>query len=229
MSKVLLLSIFGAVAVGGGAVYLLVNDRPTDEMSDVTTGEVREVEEKDNTPVAGRGTLESLLSLAQNLECTVNYDADADAEVNGTYFTSSGKMRGDFVVNSEAGQAVSSVIMKDNTMYSWSEIDGEKYGVKFNLDEVKEAEQAGEAPDTREPVPLDADVDYSCKPWTSFDNSVFEPPSDIIFQDFSNILNAGMEFGTIYEETGGESDQCEMCSSIPAGAGRDACLAAFSC
>ncbi len=227
MHKFLLLIIFGAVVVGGAAVYLLINDREVSEIQDDTNSEVETIKQSANEPVVGKGTLENLLALAQNLECTINYQKDV--AVSGTYFTSQGKMRGDFIIPSEQGEVLSSLIMSDNTMYTWSEIEGQKYGMQFNLDEVKTAREKGEVPDTREPVPLDAAVDYDCKPWVVVDGSIFEPPSDIIFQDFSNIINRGMEYGTVYNQASGTASQCELCAQVPAGAGRDECMATFSC
>ena len=227
MNKFLVLSIFGAVIVGGSAVFLLLNDRPVTSESASLETSVGLTEAPSGQPATGRGTLQNLLGLAQNLECTINYQTDV--AVSGTYFTNQGKMRGDFIVPSAEGDVLSSLIMRNDTMYTWSVINGQKYGMKFDLSEVETAREEGDIPDTREPVPLDAAVDYDCKPWVSLDGSIFEPPSDIIFQDFSNILNMGMEFGTIYEEGGDTAAQCEMCAQVPAGTGRNECLAAFSC
>lgn len=227
MHKFLLLSIVGAVVVGSGAVYFLLNDRPVAEVQSTEKNEVEKIEETKNEPVAGRGSLKNILALAQNLECTIDYETQV--KVSGTYFTSQGKMRGDFVVPSAQGDVLSSLIMRDNKMYTWSEIQGKKYGMQFDLSEVAAAREAGDIPDTREPVPLDAAVNYDCKPWVSFDGSIFEPPSDIIFQDFSKVINQGMEYSTIYEEKTDTTNQCAMCAKVPAGTGRDECMAAFSC
>jgi len=227
MYKFLMLSIAGAVIVGGAAVYLLISDRP--ETAELANHDVpaKSADPITNESVAGRGTLDNIMALAQNLECKINYQTEV--AVRGTYFTSQGKMRGDFITPSAQGDLLSSFIMHDNTMYSWSEIDGKKYGLQFDLSAVEAAKADGDIPETREPVPLNAAVDYDCKPWVSFDGSIFKPPSDIIFKDFSNVLNAGMEFGTIYEETGDTESQCELCTQVPAGTGRNECLAAFSC
>jgi len=227
MHKLILWSIFGAIVVGSGALYLLVNDRPEIEFKETVIGEVEVMDKNSKEPLTGRGTLENILALSQNLECTIDYQADA--EITGTYFTSQGKMRGDFIVPSGQGDVLSSFIMLDNTMYTWSVVDGQKYGMQFDLDKLELARASGDIPDTREPVPLDAALNYDCKPWISFDGSIFQPPSDIIFQDFSNILNMGMEFGTVYEENGDTASRCESCAQVPVGAGRNECLVAFSC
>ncbi len=231
MNKFLLFSIGGALLVGGVAVSLLVQT-DSDEMITAEDSDTKVVlEEETQLPTSGRSTLSDLLSRAVDLECNISHklDNNSSEEVSGTYFTSNGKMRGDFIVPGAGEDVVSSVIMRDDNLYSWSEINGEKYGVKIDINAVEEKRANGEVPDTNEPVPLDAPVQYDCKAWTNVDGSIFEPPSDVIFKDFSTIINTGMEFGTIYEDSPDKAKQCELCAQVPAGEGRDSCMAAFSC
>jgi hypothetical protein len=124
---------------------------------------------------------------------------------------------------------VSSVILKDQVLYSWSEIDGETYGMKISMEAMNKQKETGQGPDTREPVPLDAPVNYSCKAWPAVDGSIFEPPSNVIFKDYADVVNTGMEFGTVYDEVGGQSAQCALCEKVEAGPGKDECRKAFSC
>jgi hypothetical protein len=53
---------------------------------------------------------------------------------------------------------------------------------------------------SHEPVPLDANVKYTCTEWTEVDGSVFVPPVEVKFQDLSGVINAGMEYGDIEAE-----------------------------
>ncbi len=165
------------------------------------------------TELKGKGSLNSLLSRGENLECSITYQnaTASDSEINGSYFVSQNRMRGDFIVMDNGKQMVSSMITKDNMMYNWSEIDGQKFGMKVDMTELKKAE-ASTTPDTHEPVPTDADVQYECKPWNNVDGSIFEPPTDIIFRDFSNVMNTGMEYGNIYE--GEEMDMEAMMKDL---------------
>lgn len=91
--------------------------------------------------------------------------------------------------------AVSSIIVLENTMYVWTELSGESYGVKMPVT----AAGADDVP-TQEPVGLDERVQYSCQEWSQVDQSVFIPPTDVLFQDLSEVLQSGMEYGTVYEE-----------------------------
>jgi hypothetical protein len=197
------LGILAAVAVVlvGFIYYLLFATpiyKPADDVGvsvvpSATESEVTEVE-----PRQGVGTLSNLRLLGENLECTILYeDENTFSTVEGTYFVSDGDMRGDFLTEAPdlSGQVLSSIIVKDDMMYMWSEIEGELYGVKVDLALVED-----DAVDTNEPVDLDADVEYDCKPWPQVDRTVFEPPSSVLFQDVSALLRGGMQYGTIYDE-----------------------------
>lgn len=233
MYKIVILSVVGAVAVGLGALYLLTTDSAT--TSPVT--ETAQTETPITTPPdetqRGVASLLSLMSQARDLECTISYAPENDPTqvVTGTYFTTSGKMRGDFIVPGMASGSVSSMIMTADTMYSWSEINGETYGVKFDTATMAKMQATSSTEiQTNEPVAVDVPVTYECKPWTGVDRSIFEPPSDVLFRDFSEITAAGMEFGTIYEGAeSGNATQCELCNQVSAGPGQDECKAAFRC
>lgn len=231
MRNLLLLSIGGAVVVGGVALYMIFGTQT--EKALTTDGEQMETEEQTNEavakPMSGTGSLTSLLAFGQNLECSIQYTPKVAgaASTEGTYFTSRGRMRGDFVVESMGTQMVSSIIIDEKDMYSWSEIDGQKYGMKMTLSELETSQKDDNAPEANEAVPLDESVKYSCKPWVNVDGSVFEPPTDIIFTDYSAVMNKGMEFGTTYE--GGEDmDPCAVCDEA-SGQDRVQCRAMMSC
>jgi hypothetical protein len=153
-------------------------------------------------PEQGVGTLESLRLLGTAAECTINYVAeDGSAPVEGTYFVSEGKMRGDFLITSPEmeEQILSSMIMTDDQLYVWSVIEGESYGFKAPKATLSESDT-----EVKTPIGLETNVDFKCKAWKEVDNSVFIPPNDVLFSDMSALQKAGMEYGTIYE-TEGES------------------------
>jgi hypothetical protein len=106
-------------------------------------------------------------------------------------------MRGDFLTPTPdlSGQVLSSMIINDSYFYVWTEIEGQSYGIKTDLSLPSDATL-----DAREPVPLDDIVMYNCKPWKNVDRTVFVPPSTVLFQDSNELMQGGMEYGTIYEE-----------------------------
>lgn len=181
------------------SLFLLLNknDSSTSEVVSNNKEATSTIEVKP-TIIVGEGSLDLLANRGENLECSILYKKDdiSGQTLEGTYFTSLKRMRGDFIMP-EGG--VSSVIVQDGFMYTWSIIEGQKYGMKVNLDELKKA-KASTTPDTREAVPLEANVKYDCEPWNNVDGSIFEPPTDIIFTEFSDVMNGGMEYGTIYED-----------------------------
>lgn len=178
----------------------------------------------------GTGSLTSLMALSRPLECGIRYTSDVtETAVEGTYFTAGGLLRGDFIVPGLATGSVSSLIVRDETLYTWSVIDGQSYGMKVDLATLAAVKQSETAPETNEPVPLDAPVKYDCVTWGTVDNSIFAVPTDVLFTNYTDIMNMGMEFGTIYEEAPSDNSvQCELCDRVE-GEAAVACRKEFKC
>jgi len=163
-------------------------DQTVAELETQSAGKPKDVE------LNGFGSMNDLLSRDISLECQIT-TIDNDVASEGTYFVADQKMRGDFITDSPdfAGAAVSSLIVTTDTMYVWTELDGESFGAKFPLDTETDIQ-------TQEPVKLDERVKYACQNWEQVDQSVFIPPSDVLFQDMTKAQQGGMEYGTVYEE-----------------------------
>lgn len=191
-----------AAVIAAGFLFIIFGDSTTVISQDVTNvankADVSEETTATNEPLAGQGTLQSLIGLGQSVECTIVYEEVGGPAVTGTYFVHDGRIRGDFLteVPELGGNVLSSIIMRDSDMYMWSDIDGQQYGMKIDIDSTSEVS----ATESREPIPRDVPVAYDCRPWTSIDNSIFEPPATILFQDMSALLETGMEYGTVYTE-----------------------------
>ena len=184
----------GALVVGAFAVIMLFGKPQQDATVNVEDVSVEGVGAKDNVePMTGMDSLLALQAKNQNLECQIKYIANDGKDIEGTYFISDGKMRGDFVVPAPefGGELISSVIVDDPIMYVWSKIGDETYGFKSD----KNTPPADGRVKSKEPVPFDADVQYSCVPWEVVDGSVFIPPQNITFQDLGTVIDAGMEYG----------------------------------
>lgn len=228
--KILGLSLVVLVAAGAFAFYSFSNE--SGKVKAVPGGEIIEAEQIPNEPIAlmGKDSLTALMERGENLECTISYDSGdiSGGMVEGTYFTSRGRIRGDFLTPEAGAGSVSSMILRDKTLYTWTEIEGEKFGMKVALSTLEEQKSESDNLEAKEVVPLDAEVNYDCKEWKNLDGSVFEPPTDVIFRDFSDIMNTGMEFGTSYGEFGGEVDKCAVCSQL-SGSEKSQCFKALSC
>lgn len=232
MKKILFGGVVLALIVGTLALVLIFRD---DTKEAATTPEtipvVRDETKQEGVPIAGTDTLQALLALGQNLECTISYSVENEGVstvTEGTYFTSRGRMRGDFLLPDMTQGAVSSMILADGVMYSWTEIEGEKYGMKITLSDLEQSKNTDGAPEANEAVPLDTAVSYSCKPWVALDGSVFEVPTDVIFKDYKDLVNVGMEYGTSYEEGAPGASQCAACEQL-SGTEKSQCRAFLSC
>jgi len=202
--KYLLIGGISVVVIGGIILITLFGSNPVHNKSANTqTGDdTSEVEPVDATRevFSGQGTLASLIARAESLECSITYTAPDGPEVTGTYFVHNGQIRGDFLttVPELGGEVLSSIIIADGAVYSWSDIAGQMYGVKVL---APETEVDMTTPDTiRAPIADDAPVSYECRLWTAIDNSIFQPPSSVLFQDMTSVLDVGMEYGTVYPD-----------------------------
>jgi hypothetical protein len=229
--------ITGAIAViaVGAVVYLLITPtRPTVVPAEAILPTATNTEVVSEWPRQGTGTLSALMLRGEALECTIVYTPDIGAAVEGTYFVADGQLRGDFITMADGMEVLSSMILSADTLYTWSEVYGEQYGMRIDLTKVTLGDDT--APDTREPVPLDEVVTYDCRTWPEVDGSVFIPPGDILFQDYSELMQQGLESPTVFDEGAsatamppGTGDPCALCAQVPAGPGRSECLKNFSC
>ncbi len=236
MKKTFLIGTLIAVSFAVVAVYMFTKDKDEKVMmtpsgEDVSTTENTEVVV--TNPVSGTDTMYTLIARGEDLECSISYSsAEVESSVtNGTVFTSQGKLRGDFLVTEGADDVVSSMIVSDGDLYSWTAVEGKKYGMKITLEELEASKTTTEAPEAKEVVSLEQSVDYECNPWKEVDRSIFVPPTDIIFSNYSDLMNRGMEYGNVYGEEGvsleGQSP-CSLCDQVK-GEGRDECRKTFSC
>lgn len=233
MKKILIVSTLVALALALLAIFLLF--KPSAKVVDnndslSTVGNSTSDTNANTAPIHGKGSLTSLLALAKNLECTISYIAStSEPAIEGSYFVSDGKMRGDFVIPNEGNDIVSSLIVVNDMLYSWSMIDGQSYGMKMSLAESQKVKNDDNAPDSNEAVPLEADVDYTCKPWLIVDGSIFEPPSDVLFKEYDSAVQRGMEDGMIYSQSSTTQTPCGLCEQVPAGESKDQCKRNFKC
>jgi uncharacterized protein YxeA len=240
MKKILLISIIAAVVIGGVAVFLIINNQTAEDKvlaTQESAADVSENIETDNSPITGKDTMSALMARGQNLECTVSYfsDSSTTTPTTGTFFTSQGRLRGDFLTPGLDEEVVSSMIMDKDNLYTWTVVGGEKYGMKISLTELEKSKVTDDKPEAREAVPMDEKVDYDCKVWPVVDGSVFVAPTDIIFRDYSDLMSSGMEYGTVYDKGVSEEgisiegkSPCALCDEVE-GEGQAECKAAFSC
>lgn len=191
-------NILGFIAIGlivlAVGVYLLIFYQAPQKDVVVPVVDIEPVLEENpvTAPLSGVGTLMDLAKRTDAVECQILYEASSISDrIEGTYFVSKGSVRGDFIIPAPelGGTIVTSTIINSTDGYVWSAINGELYGVQFKPD-------IQHVVDSRQPVPLDAEVRYICSPWVEVDQSIFVPPQNVTFQNQEAVIEAGMEYGT---------------------------------
>jgi hypothetical protein len=193
----------GAFVLVGFAYYTLfagptVPEAPERSSGDDAVNEIIPVDplDQEREEFTGAGTLANLVARNESLECQLTYIPNPlEDEVTGSFFTANGKVRGDFLVSTPDlnGQMLSSLIFDGDTLYSWSEIDGELYGFKLTTDTFMSDQENDTAP-----IPDDTEVQYKCLTWPAVDYTIFEPPTSVLFTDMTDFTGV-METGTVYE------------------------------
>jgi hypothetical protein len=169
---------------------------------------------------SGAQSLKELITANVPQKCTFSA-TDETGSTEGTTYVSGGKVRSDATVTDEGETTVSHMISDGKTNYIWT--DGEKNGFKMTVPE-EDAEDIS-APDSADTpvsneVDMDQKTDYKCAAWIP-DNSVFVPPTNVTFTDFSQMMEpAGSAPST--------ASQCSYCDNL-SGEDKSACLSAFKC
>lgn len=226
MKKVLIGAIVGALFLAGISLYLMFRSAPVPEM--VTDGQNMDtnqiVKEEEPQPFSGVDSIFNVLMRGGSYECalTFNVNEGVPTATEGTFFVKGNLLRSDYVTKVGETEIVSSTIVRDGYVYSWTTMEGTTQGIKIKADvSVSDTESGVSA---KEMESLKSNVKYDCKPWKTIDNSVFELPNDVLFRDFEEIMDVGMEYGNTYEA----ADQCASCGYLT-GEAKAQCLAAMSC
>lgn len=234
--KKLFIFVFVVVGLVGGLVFYYTSGKPsasnTTDTGQIQTPSSNSSNDEMSATEEGRASLVDLLNRNANLECNIVHETDTvvSEQVAGTYFTSRGRLRADLVLTEQETPQLTSIVMKDNWLYVWTEVMGEKYGMRMNWQKLAEVESNPDIPQANTNIPFYSPVNYRCSPWMVVDGSIFEPPSDILFKDYETIVGGGMETGTIYEDGSlPVTDPCSVCAQVPVGPGRDECLTRFAC
>lgn len=195
----LLIVAFGYVTIFGGAPSATIEPVASD-MEPVTEDANSTPEPEERDQFSGSGSIRELYERGGSIECQITYIPNPlEAEITGNIFTADGRVRGDFVVPAPDlnGQTVASIIYDQPTLYIWSEIDGETFGVQQTQDSFSGLG------DTAAAIDYDTEVQYNCLTWPRVDNTIFEPPTNVLFSDTAE-TDANMEFGTLFEDENGE-------------------------
>jgi len=204
-----------AVSVG---IFVLSNktSKPSDSSSTQTSNTTQ------NSNVMQKKSLKDLMGLGISQECKFT---DQTSGSSGVVQTTGNKVYGEFT-SSDSGQTVLSHMISDGVnVYVWME--GQSQGIKMS---EKSIDDFSDAPDNQKgSVDLNTQSDYKCGVW-AVDNSVFDLPEDLEFQDLSAMMQ---ESQTTLQETQGEgsgdtNQECKACENL-SGSAKDQCLQTLGC
>lgn len=185
------------------------------------------VQKNDNSGGIFSGSLKDLMTKGEDAQCTWSSGSDV-AKSSGTVYVNGNKFYQEFsTTQGELGEIKSYILNDGEWVYQWNSMS--KMGTKMQASEVKKM-----ADDAQKNSPIDMDikpneegrrnidlnnkVDYNCQKW-NVDASKFVLPSDIQFNDLSQMLN------NMPKAIDGQTkiDVCQMCDKLPA-EGKAACL-----
>lgn len=138
-------------------------------------------------------SIKDALSKSVSLECT--YKDDAGAE-NKTYIKA-GAVR--TMMTAKNTDDPNNFIMKDSKMYSWNETSKKGFMMKFEIPKdispLPTSAVKGEQPTENQGESYLAQIEKykdACKPGV-VDESLFTPPADVTFQDYSSMMEKVQE------------------------------------
>lgn len=210
MNKKLLIAVVLILLLGAGGYYFLKSGK-----------------EGTGSPSSGSSTKSQSIKelIAANIpqKCTFKTTDETSGTSEGTTYVAGGKVRGDFTVTQEGKTTVNHMISDGQVSYIWQ--DGEKNGFKMTLSEEDAAEiksdlDAGAGSSAG--ADLDQKVDYNCSTWIP-DNSMFDPPKDVTFADFSDMFKPQGSGGA-----DSKASQCAYCGNL-SGDDKTQCLTALGC
>lgn len=167
--KIILIGVV-AVAVIGVAAYMMIGKSQVTQKL-MTSG--------DNAFTSIRDALSKSISL----ECTVTND---EGRVTKAYIKN-GAVRADMTAPDP--NEVGSMILKDNTLYTWSGTEGVM--MKLPKEDYEAEAMPKESNQGDEFINDLEEHKESCKP-AVVDDSLFTPPSDVVFSDMSQMMEGQM-------------------------------------
>jgi hypothetical protein len=170
MSKNLIsVLILGVVLVGG---YFIIKNGKRPDTAPAVYNEMNNGEEIANNAGKKMAFSEFLKTNTSSYKCDVK-QAMSDFENSGTVYVDGQKVRGDFSTIAEGKTMTTSLIVRDDTSYMWSNGENGLPEIGFKAKVNSENNLEG----WRESI-----GDYDCELWT-VDEAMFAVPTNITFQE----------------------------------------------
>jgi hypothetical protein len=186
------------LAAVGGVFFLKSSKAPAQTQSTNTQSA------KPTNNNSSSDSILSLLSGGKTVNCSITYP---DNKGTGSIFVSDKKFAGDFTMKDASGKETTGHMISDGTfMYVWSA--AMPSGIKVNLATAKSLTQNSAVSRSFD---VNQKVGLNCSPWLP-DNSKFTIPSNVKFQDMSELLKQVQPQATTAPQTGTQtgSSPCDQ-------------------
>lgn len=171
---------------------------------------------KQEQPLSFSGSIEDFMKQSKSMKCILQAKAGSDI-MSGTTYASGTKVRSDFQTKVE-NQEMSGHFITDGTwMYTWND-ETKAQGMKIKISDMQNEANKAKA-ESQNYKNYGERLDYQCYTWWP-DQSMFNPPSDVTFTDFSEMLkNLQQNLGNLPAlKNNNNQSLCSTCDSMPAAA-----------
>lgn len=218
-TKALIAVILVIVLAVGVAAFVILKRNSTNNPSfnQTETDETMNLEDNEDPSGFDKKSLSDLIGMGSAQECTYQ---DLDTQTSGTAYIADQKVRTDFTTVASGDMVGSHAVFDGDKIYIW--MDGQTSGFVMTPEENVAVDTTSSDNTVTNSVNLNREIDYNCSNW-SVDNSKFELPSGVDFQDLSSMLDD-------VTKTMGDAPavDCSMCDSLPAES-VDSCRTSLGC
>lgn len=217
--KNLIVIIVGIIVVGGIAFagYKMGSNPNSDNSENSvkdsnTESNTEQSQKSDNEDGNYFETLTDLMARGKSMKCTYNQKVDSENTADGTIYMSGGNARTEIIANKgTANEAEMYAIINKDWVYSWT--NGSSTGYKMTVEASELDKKNKEAVSD-----LAKEINFKCASWKK-DSSKFKIPSNINFQDMSEMME-GLEDIDIAKEAKNAEAQakefiCNHCKNAP--------------
>lgn len=164
------------VLVGGAATFVIMNKKSNESTSSNASQSDPVTFDTDNV------SINDLLTRNASLSCTYEVQDGNSQNTGMAYFSGANDMYGEFTNKTKEKTSTAYVIRNNDTQYVWQK--GSKNGYKADVSAYDKQKQE----QMNQQLDPDKKYEFKCQNWDK-DESKFEVPSDITFQDISAQLN----------------------------------------
>jgi hypothetical protein len=129
-------------------------------------------------------TIQDIVSHGEDLQCDIKIPSHGPDNPfsSGTLWTTGGKGRTTINAKVSGMTMEANAVYQNGTAYTWVIAGGQKIGMKFNPDDVNEADMSLSQQERQQAEQLRSSMLFNCQPWAP-DDTRFILPADVEFQE----------------------------------------------